>query len=272
MVLRQSITLSVTSLASVTALAVLTPAASGGPRRLVTASEGGALTLQAELLVTYPPISCPAGTPRFVECFARAGAGAIRGLGSVEESYAYALENQLAGCDVEAVRVLPAPARFSVAGKGSIDLRLTGTGCLLRSGGTLSGQETFIVTGGSGRYAGASGGGTMTHISYGPPSWRGRDTWSGSVVVPGLAFDLTPPSFVGTGNITLRAPRKANRMRAAYAVKARDEVDATVPVDCRPRSGSWFKVGRTTVRCLATDTSANEAHASFVITVKRKSR
>jgi HYR domain len=271
MLLRQSITLSVTSLAVVSALAVLTPAASGGQLRLGTAPEGGALTLQAELLVTYPPISCPAGTPRAVECFDRAGKGAVRGLGSVEESYAYALENQPAGCDVEAIRLLPTTARFNIAGRGSIDFRVTGTGCLLRSGGTLSAQETFIVMGGSGSYAGASGGGTIAHVSYGPPSWRGRDTWSGSVVVHGLAFDLTPPSFVGTRNITLHAPRKANRMRAAYAVRAQDEVDAALPVDCRPRSGSWFKVGRTTVRCLATDTSANEARASFAVTVKRRS-
>jgi hypothetical protein len=59
-------------------------------------------------------------------------------------------------------------------------------------------------------------------------------------------------------------------MRVAYVVKAHDEVDANVPVECRPRSGSWFKVGRTTVRCLATDASANEASASFVVTVKRR--
>ena len=258
-------------LAFVIAVAVVVPAASAEPQRVAHASEVGALTFQAELLVTYPSMSCPAGTPREIECFARTGKGTIRGLGTVEESYAYALENQPAGCSAEAVRLPPTTARFTVAGKGSIEIRVTGTECLLRSGGSLSAQHAFIVTGGSGSYAGASGGGTISHISYGPPAWRGRDTWSGNVAVPGLAFDLTAPSLIGTRNIALRAPKRANRMRVAYSVKAHDEVDAAVPADCRPRSGSWFKVGRTTVHCLATDTSANEARGSFVVTVRRRS-
>jgi HYR domain len=231
-------------------------------------AELGALSFQAELLVSYPGATCPAGTPPAVECFARTGKGVVRGLGAVEVSHAYLLENQPAGCNVEAVRLLPTTARLTVAGKGAVDVRITGTECLLRSGGSLSAQETFVVTGGSGSYAGVSGSGTIAHVSYGPPSWRGRDTWSGSLAVPGLAFDLTPPSFTGTRNVTLRAPRGATRTRVKHAVKAHDEVDGTVPADCRPRFGSWFKVGRTTVRCVATDTSANEARASFVVTVR----
>jgi hypothetical protein len=231
-------------------------------------AEVGALTFQTELLVSYPATTCPAGMPQAVECFARTGKGVVRGLGAVEVLHAYLLENEPAGCNVEAVRLLPTTARLTVAGKGAIDVRITGTDCLLRSGGTLSAQERFIVTGGLGSYAGASGTGTIAHISYGPPSWRGRDTWSGSLTVPGLAFDLTPPSFTGARNVTLRVSRGATRARVALAVKAHDEVDGTVPADCRPRSGSRFKVGRTTVRCVATDASANEARASFVVAVR----
>jgi len=243
---------------AVTGLVLATPAA----------AEVGALSFQTELLVSYPGMTCPAEMPREVECFARTGKGVVRGLGAVEVSHAYLLESEPAGCSIEAVRLLPTTARLTVAGKGAIDVRISGTDCLLRSGGSLSAQETFFVTGGSGSYAGASGTGTIAHISYGPPAFRGRDTWSGSLTVAGLAFDLTPPSFTGAQNVTVRAAKGATRARVKHAVKAQDEVDGTVPADCRPRSGSWFKVGRTTVRCVATDASANEARAAFVVTVR----
>jgi len=53
-------------------------------------------------------------------------------------------------------------------------------------------------------------------------------------------------------------------------VAAHDDVDGTVPVTCAPRSGSFFPVGRTRVRCAATDKSANTATASFTVTVRRR--
>ena len=43
-----------------------------------------------------------------------------------------------------------------------------------------------------------------------------------------------------------------------------------MPAVCRPKSGSRFKIGKTTVRCEATDSSANVAKASFTVTVKRR--
>ena len=66
---------------------------------------------------------------------------------------------------------------------------------------------------------------------------------------------------------TVRAPRGAKRVRVTYKVTARDDVDA-VPVSCRPRSGSRFRIGRTVVKCTATDGSGNTATAKFTITVK----
>jgi len=52
-----------------------------------------------------------------------------------------------------------------------------------------------------------------------------------------------------------------------YRVTARDAVDGVVSVRCAPRSRSFFKRGRTAVRCRSTDKSANSASARFVINV-----
>ena len=231
----------------------------------------GALTFEVEIPITYPPASCPAGTPPGITCSTRTGAGVVRGLGRVEESYAYLLDESPAGCSRESVRGLPSTARLTVPGKGEIDVRVSGTECLTRvPPNPVTGTETFTVTGGSGRFAGASGGGTIAHRSEGPPGWRGRDTWSGTLTVPGLEFDLTPPVLSGAISKSVRAPRRANRVRVTYNVTATDDVDGTVPVSCRPRSGSRFRVGRTVVRCSATDSSANTVTARFRIVVKRR--
>jgi HYR domain len=246
------------------------PGTAGPSNGRLSPADTGTLTFEAELTVRYPPTACPAGTPNSVECFARTGNGTIRGLGTVKESYPYVVEDLPPGCAADQVRVPPATVRLSVAGKGEIELRLGGSGCLTRvPPDPVRGEETFTVTGGSGRYAGASGGGTITHESNGPPSWRGRDTWTGTLVVPGLDFDLTAPTLAGARDRTVRASRGTKRVRVVYAVSSQDDTDGAVHVACRPTSGSWFSVGRTRVRCSATDTSGNESTASFIVTVQR---
>jgi hypothetical protein len=62
------------------------------------------------------------------------------------------------------------------------------------------------------------------------------------------------------------------RVRVSYSVAATDEVDGQhVKTECKPASGSFFKVGRATVvNCSASDTSANTATATFRVTVTRK--
>ena len=132
----------------------------------------------------------------------------------------------------------------------------------------MKGTETFTVTGGSGKLAGASGAGTVDHFSNGP-GLRGYDIWSGTLVVPGFEFDVAPPTITGAADTRVRAPRKAQRIRVRYHVSASDDVDGAVPVACKPESESIFRVGRRTiVRCSATDTSANTQTAQFAITVR----
>lgn len=230
----------------------------------------GTLTFEAELSVRYPPTTCPAGTPNSIACFARAGAATIRGLGNVKESYPYFVEDFPPGCAADQVRVLPARAQFSIAGKGAIELTVSGSGCLTRvPPDPVEGTETFTISGGSGRYAGASGGGTIAHVSKGPPNWLGRDRWTGTLVVPGLDFDLTSPTVTGARDVAVRAPRGATRVRVRYAVSAHDAVDGPVRVACKPTAGSWFTLGRTRVGCSASDTSGNASTATFVVTVRR---
>lgn len=244
--------------------------AAGASNGRLALADTGTFTLAAELGVRYPPKACPPGTPSSVECFARMGSATIRGLGNVTESYAYFVDGSPAGCAVDEVRVLATTVRLSVAGKGEIELRVDSSGCLRRvPPEPVHGEETFTVTGGTGKYAGASGGGTLATVSNGPPDWSGKDTWTGTLVVPGLDFDLTAPVIKGVRNRTVRAPRGRKRVRVTYTVSARDDVDGPIRAICRPRSGSWFRVGRTRVRCSATDTSGNESTATFAVTVKR---
>src|SRR4029079_6444173 len=89
----------------------------------------------------------------------------------------------------------------------------------------------------------------------GPPSLSGKDTWSGTLLVPGLNFDLTPPTLSGAANKVVRAPRGRKRLRVNFNVTALDDLDGTVAVSCTPKPGSLFKLGRTAVTCSATDTS-----------------
>jgi HYR domain len=136
---------------------------------------------------------------------------------------------------------------------------------------TFEGTESFTITGGTGIYVGASGGGEINHVSFGPPEWLGKDTWTGTLVVPGLAFDLTRPVLKGATAKTVRVPKRIKSVRVPFVVTATDDVDGPVPVACEPKSRSWFPMGRTRVRCAATDATGNTGKASFVVTVKRRS-
>ena len=86
----------------------------------------------------------------------------------------------------------------------------------------------------------------------------------------GPEFDLTAPTFRGAVPKTVRAAKGAKTARVTFKVTAVDAVDGAVPTACQPKSGSRFKVGKTTVRCSAMDSSANTAKTSFTVTVKRR--
>ena len=229
-----------------------------------TGAAMGSLTFEAGLAMTSTPGSCPPGSPPGADlCAARTGGGAVRGLGGVSERYTFFVQE--GDCD----RVFETTVRLEVAGKGELQLAVDQyRGECISSSLNLS--RAFTITGGSGIYAGASGGGTVNHLASPTPSGSaGTDTWTGTLTVPGLEFDVTPPTLTGAVNKKVRARRGSKRVRVTYRVTASDAVDGSWPVSCQPRSGSRFKVGRTFVKCSATDTSANATAGRFRVTVKR---
>jgi HYR domain len=212
-------------------------------------------------------VDCPQGTPASSNCWSIDSAGAVRGLGSVTESGVLIVDDVHTTCEKwHATPVL------TVAGKGTIQLSLQGPSCISDPNGNgVSGASmTLTLTGGTGPYANASGSGTDVTDDASGIGLNGSDTLSGSITAPNTTFDLTPPVISVKVKKTIRAPKRAKRVRVSYAASAVDGVDGTVPVKCMPKSGSKFRVGRTHVTCKATDSSANTATKRFTVTVKRR--
>jgi hypothetical protein len=242
------------------------PLASGGNKAAT-----GTLDLRARLRMNSPtPSNCEPGTS-LRNCYERTGEGVVRGLGRVTQSYTFLVEHAHASCP-RTVKILGFPARLAVAGKGEIHLAVAESPDCLTPETVLAAPQSFTITGGTGTYAGASGSGRVerrgVHVAMGA---IGTDTYVGTLAVPGLEFDLTAPTVSGARSKSVRAPRTAKRVRVTFRVTAQDDVDGPLPVSCRPASGSRFKVGRTIVKCSATDTSANTATASLRVIVRRRS-
>jgi len=236
-------------------------APAGGTRK------AGTLVLSHALLNgRVGQVECPAGTPDGTACFESLTQGVVPGLGVVSEQNFNFVED--ADSDCEHWHSMPV---LTVRDKGEIDLSLRQQGdCVRSTTGILQATQVFTVTGGSGMYAGASGTGTV--LTRGGPGTTNResDTFDGSLTVPGLEFDVTPPVLSGAISKRVLAPRKAKFVRVTYTVMATDEGHGPVPVKCKPRSGSRFKIGRTRVTCSATDSSGNAAKKRFTVTVKRR--
>jgi HYR domain len=226
----------------------------------------GTLQIDATFAVKWRGVAgCPPGTSAALSCYEFVGNALVRGLGRVTERYTKTFDGNLGGGCVHTL----ATAVIAVDGRGEITLSMLGPACELLPPARSSFDAT--ITGGSGPFVGASG---MIRISS-SVSERGAgegiaiDRWSGTLIVPGRDFDLTTPTLEGAVSKTVRAPRKAKHVRVHYTVTARDAVDGSVPVACTPRSGGFFKLGRTKVKCSATDSSANTGRAEFTITVRR---
>jgi hypothetical protein len=242
--------------ASAVALVYATPSAS---------SAAGTLALRATFGVISTPVACPAQLPQDgTGCFDRSEQARIPGLGNVTATYVWLFRVGPPTCPGGLAKPLATTGRLAVAGKGELIFALPdGTACVDVEPVRNEPQQ-FTITGGSGIYAGASGGGSIQRsISSG----EGTDTWSGTIAAA-AEFDLTAPTLGGATSKTVRGPKGAKRVRVTYKVTASDAVDGPVTATCAPRSGSRFPVGRTVVRCSASDSSLNTANASFKITVK----
>ena len=231
----------------------------------------GTLEMNAALHLDVYGLCKPAGTA--TDCHLHKVSGSFRGLGRVTGPYHFEMDLRSGACASHLGRALSYPIRLEVAGKGAIDVVTTETACT-QVVAIKTQTQAFTVTGGTGIYAGASGTGTLERsfdAGYGPLSHisSGTEKWRGTLTVPGLEFDVVSPTLVDAKSRTVVAPPEAKRVRVKFAVTATDAVDGRVPARCRPRSGVRFHIGRTLVRCSATDTSANTSKASFKITVRQ---
>ena len=230
----------------------------------------GTLAMNASLtLISHLGGCTPVGMA--TDCAARTVDGPFPGLGKVTASYTFQMDLGSGSCPSGLGKALAYPIRLEVAGKGAIDLAVSEAPECIAIEPVRTQTQAFTVTGGTGSYAGASGSGTLERVLGAPvdDGRHGHETWKGTLTVRGLEFDLVAPKLVGAKSRTVVPPRRAKRVRVKFAVTATDDVDGSVLVTCRPRSGSRFPIGRTRVRCSATDRSANAAKTSFRITVRR---
>jgi hypothetical protein len=231
----------------------------------------GTLELRAELrTTTYRGDYCAPGsdvTRPSLTCFRRDGRGVVPGLGTVTSTYIHAHES--ARCLFPLIEVVAADVRFTVEGRGTIDIAMSEIEQCVPEIQELRPSRSFRVVGGTGMYAGAIGSGTVRQLMlFTNDPQPGRDFWEGTLLVPGLEFDVTPPTLSGARGKTVRAPKGARAARVTFTVSAEDTVDGARPVSCAPRSGSRFTLGRTIVSCSAADTSGNVATARFPIVVR----
>jgi HYR domain len=228
----------------------------------------GTLQVHGTFSTNFSSVECPAGTPATTDCFPNTNTGGeVPGLGKVTTDYTLVFDDFGSACG-HAHAQIP----LIVTGKGEIDLATRTTGCIVGASSMFPPGEA-TVSGGSGRYAGASGSGVLDYRIREATAGAGTInlTWTGTLNVAGLAFDTTPPKITGASSKTAKT-RAAAGARVRYSVSATDATDGPVPVACLPRPGRIFRVGRTTVTCTAVDGSANTATARFIITVERTHR
>jgi HYR domain len=240
-------------------------------------SASGSLQLNAKFAGGYRlDARCPAGTPATTEeCVPFVGGADVRGLGHVIETYTKSVDGTICPGRVTSHRT----AVLEITGKGTIEVAMEPWPTCTDSANSSPNGVTALLEGkivrGTQKFAGASGSLKVTH-RFEPPSCgtdgcggAATDTWTGTLVVPDMEFDLTRPVLSGAAPKSVTAPRQARFVRVRYSVKAQDAVDRSVPAPCKPASGSRFKIGRTRVTCTAKDSSANVATATFTVTVRR---
>ena len=234
-------------------------------------SAAATLNMNASLRLVSILGPCPPGVSA-TGCAERTSTGPFAGLGQVIGRYTFLIDVGPPGCANGWGKARAYPVRFAIASKGEILFELAaGAQCLNKDLELAARAQTqaFTVTGGTGIYTGASGTGIVSRsLATTGNGSAGTETWTGTLTVPGLEFDVTQPALTGATNKTVRAKKRAKSARVVFQLTAQDDKDGTLPVACTPRSGSRFPIGRTNVTCAATDTSANTTEASFTIRVK----
>jgi hypothetical protein len=231
----------------------------------------------------YPLISasvpCPADVPpNTTECRALTVQTSYPapGLGYLSRStYTLPLGLGPPTCPAGLGKPLATTGELGVTGKGEIAFALSEGARCVGSEEAWEEPQEFTITGGTGPFVAASGGGTLVRGEGFLEEDYYFEEWTGTLTVPGLR--LTLPKLSGAVDKTVRPAKGAKSARVTFEVTATDDERADVSVSCWPRSGSRFPLGKTIVLCVATDSSGNwitdfsgnTATATFTVTVKR---
>ena len=223
------------------------------------------LSLRGTQRLISPLVTCPPeAPPDAIECRDRTGSGSIPGLGSVSAIYLWSFGAGSPPC--------PGFHEASRDDREACRRRERRTPLRTRTGEpSASGPSTK-------RAAGLHDHRRHGYLPRGIGERQGRRAcnrrghWGGDVDGDArrprtrVRRDVT---HTERRNIEDRAcSQRRKRVRVTYNVTASDGADGQVPVTCDPRSGSRFPIGRTIVRCSATDSSGNTANASFRIIVR----
>jgi hypothetical protein len=84
--------------------------------------------------------------------------------------------------------------------------------------------------------------------------------------IPAVPENDEPPVVTSTGDVTVAASAEG-AATAIFKATAKDKVDGTIQAFCSPRSGSTFKVGKTTVTCWAYNTRGEIGRTTLTVTV-----
>ena len=200
------------------------PAGQPTPGYVSSASSSAAtLSLRATMGVASTLLRCPPDVPSDgTDCRARTEQGRVPGLGSVSAAYIWSYRLGPPTCPSELATPLATTGRLTVAGRESSSSRSRREPRAWISSPFGTAAE-FTITGGTGIYAGASGSGTVQR-SIGMS--RGSETWIGTLVAPGVEFDVTAPMLSGATSKTVRAPRGDKRVRMTCTVTGSDAVTA----------------------------------------------
>ena len=188
-------------------IAVLVATAAAAPASSEPQRVAGTLALELTMVISPVAAACPSDVPQEdgTGCTERTGQTTARGLGRVTTVYITPARVGPPTCPANLGKMLSTTVRLVVAGKGEITLALAAGANCVADGLWRNEPTTFTVTGGTGAFGGASGGGRVER--YLPTPVQGTETWTGTLVAPSHEFDLAPPKIAGARAKTVRAPK-----------------------------------------------------------------
>jgi EGF domain/HYR domain len=86
--------------------------------------------------------------------------------------------------------------------------------------------------------------------------------------IPVVPENDKPPVVTTTGDVTAAATSDGGAS-VTFKATAKDSVDGTLQAYCTPRSGSTFKVGKSTVTCWSYNTRGEIGRATLTVTVTK---